>query len=421
MPLYAHKLEKTAAPLVLIALLLAGLALTAGCDNDEAPPPQDGSPLKLGLILNFTDSPEASASRKQAFDLAIKHVNQGGGVLGQPVEGISADATGQPDVALREARRLVESHGVHAIVGPNASSAAVPIAKELSGPSHIPTISSSATSPLLTEADDNDFFFRTVLSDSAQGPVLARVTRERGFDNIGLIYQDDAWGRGLAATFQESWTGKVQSVAVGSSEETYLPALRKTAEKGAQALVVVASEVVALPIVREAVANNIYSNFTFGDAAKRPSLVKEIGGEHLGGMYGTAGVPAPENESANAWNDAFIREYGALSPLPYVKETYDATIALAFAAQAAGSVDGASIRDQLRSIGGSPGQTILASPSGIADALRLLSEGTEIDYQGAAVSLDWDRNGDLRRGYIGVWRFTPNEDIEELESILFEY
>ena len=279
-----------------------------------------------------------------------------------PWRRLAVDATGQPDVALREARSLVDTHGVHAIVGPNASSAAVPIAKELSGPSQIPTISSSATSPLLTEVDDNDFFFRTVLSDSAQGPVLARVTRERGFDNIGLIYQDDAWGRGLAATFQESWTDKVQSVAVEASQGTYLPALRKTAEKGAQALVVVASEVVALPIVREAVANNIYSSFTFGDAAKRPSLVKKIGGEHLGGMYGTAGVPAPGNESANPWNDAFIKEYGELSPLPYVKETYDATIALALAAQAAGSVDGASIRDQLRAIGGSPGQHYFSQP-----------------------------------------------------------
>ena len=236
MPLCANKLNETASALVLIALLLAGLAMAAGCGGDQAPPPQDGGPLKLGLILNFTDSPDSSASRKQAFNLAIKHVNQGGGVLGQPVEGISVDATGEPDVALQEARRLVESHGVHAIVGPNASSAALPIAKELSGPSHIPTISSSATSPLLTEVDDNDFFFRTVLSDSAQGPVLARVTRERGFDNIGLIYQDDAWGRGLAATFQESWTGKVQSVAVGSSEETYLPALRKPLRKALKLL-----------------------------------------------------------------------------------------------------------------------------------------------------------------------------------------
>ena len=421
MPPSAHKLKKTAVALALIALTLVALAMTAGCGGDEAPPPHDGGPLKLGLILNFTDSPDSSASRKQAFDLAIKHVNQGGGVLGQPVEGISADATGQPDVALREARRLVESHGVHAIVGPNASSAALPIAKELSGPSQIPTISPSATSPVLTEADDNDFFFRTALADSAQGPVLARVTRERGFDNIGLIYQDDAWGRGLAATFQESWTGQIQVVAVGLSQDTYLPALRQTAEKGAQALVVVAFQGVALPIVREAVDNNIYSHFTFGDAAKSLSLVKEIGGEHLGGMYGTAGVPAPENDSAAAWNNAFINEYGSLSPLAYVKETYDATIALALAAQASGSVDGASIRDQLRSIGGSPGRTVLASPAGVADALRLLNEGMEIDYQGAAVSLDWDRNGDLRRGYIGVWRFTPGEDIEDLDSILFEY
>ena len=41
-------------------------------------------------------------------------------------------------------------------------------------------------------AAGGDFLFRTVLSDRAQGPVLARVTRERGFDNVGVIYRNDA-------------------------------------------------------------------------------------------------------------------------------------------------------------------------------------------------------------------------------------
>lgn len=38
-----------------------------------------------------------------------------------------------------------------------------------------------------------------------------------------------------------------------------------------------------------------------------------------------------------------------------VKEAYDATIALALAAQAAGRLDGAAVRDRLRAVGGAPG------------------------------------------------------------------
>ena len=39
---------------------------------------------------------------------------------------------------------------------------------------------------------------------------------------------------------------------------------------------------------------------------------------------------------------------------------------------------------------------------------------------GAASTLDWDENGDLRRGYIGVWRFTSDERIEELDTVFYE-
>ena len=84
------------------------------------------------------------------------------------------------------ARDIVEVEGVHAIVGPNASSAALPISQGMSSATlGIPTISPSATSPQLTDVEDNGYFFRTALSDAAQGPVLAQVTRGRGFDNVG--------------------------------------------------------------------------------------------------------------------------------------------------------------------------------------------------------------------------------------------
>ena len=103
-----------------------------------------------------------------------------------------------------------------------------------------------------------------------------------------------------------------------------------------------------------------------------------------------------------------------------MKETYDATIALALAAQAAGSVDGAAIRDRLRDIGSGPGVVVTAGVESIAAGLRVLAEGGAVDYEGAATTLDWDENGDLRRGHIGVWRFTADQGIEEVEVVPFE-
>ena len=182
----------------------------------------------------------------------------------------------------------------------------------------------------------------------------------------------------------------------------------------------IAFETAALTIVREAIDNRLYDRFVFGDAAKRLSLVRSIGGARLGGMYGTGPATAPESAASAAWETAYVAEYGKLPVLAYVKETYDATVALALAAQAAGRLDGAAIRDRLRAVGSGPGTVANAGPAGVAAALRVLAEGGEVDYEGASGSIDWDANGDLRRGHVGIWRFTEDERIEEVEAVAFE-
>ena len=169
-------------------------------------------------------------------------------------------------------------------------------------------------------------------------------------------------------------------------------------------------------MVREALENALFDRFAFGDAAKRPSLVRSIGGSRLGGMYGTGPATAPESAASTAWEAAWVEEHGALPVRAYVKETYDATVALALAAQAAARPEGAAIRDRLRAVGSGPGTVVNAGPQGISDALRILARGGAIDYEGASGSMDWDGNGDLRGGHIGIWRFTEDERIEEVEG-----
>ena len=406
-----------------IGMLLGavGMVLTGAAMKPTTARTDEPTALKIGLLMDLSSgSAEVYRDRQRAFELAIKHVNEGGGVFGLPVTVAVADTTANPEKAVVAARRLVEVEGVHAIVGPNASVNALPVAEQVIGPAAIPTVSFSATSPQLTAVADNDFLFRTALSDATQGPVLADVARERGFDNVGLLYVDDPWGRGLAGAFEAAWDGPVGAVPVDRAQTAFLTALRESATGGAQALVVIAFESAALTMVREAIDNGVYDNFVFGDAAKRPSLVRSLSGARLGNMYGTGPASAPESAASAAWEAAYVAEYGALPVLAYVKEAYDATVALALATQAAGRSDGAEIRDRLRAVGSSPGSVVNAGPGGVADALRILADDGEIDYEGASGSMDWDANGDLRRGHIGIWRFTEDERIEEVRAVAFE-
>ena len=405
----------SAARAVLVCALLLGAVAACGGSQDA-----DAAPLKIGLLLDFSSGSEEKArDRERAFDLAVQQTNAAGGVLGRPVETVTRDSTRDPAVAVEEARRMIEEDGVHALVGPNSSANSLPVVEQVAGPAGVPVISPSATSPLLTNAADGDFFFRTALSDSAQGPVLAKVTRDLGFTNLGLVYRDDAWGRGLYESFAASWTGALRAVVLPPDRTTFLSELRETASGGAEALVVLTFEAEAAVVIREAVDSGLYSRFMLGDALKSPALGAAVGGA-IESAYGTASAPAPENASLDDWNAAFVAEYGNLPAYAYVQETYDATIALALAAQAAGSVDGTAIRDRLRSIGSGPGTVIAPTAAGVAEALRILGEGGAVDYDGAATTMDWDANGDLRRGHIGVWRFTDGGRIEDLYSVHFD-
>ena len=408
------------------ALWVLLVLVSTSCIGDSASGPRQSedsdTALRIGLLLNFSGPSERALKRQKAFDLAVKHVNEGGGVFGQPVEVVTADSTLDPETAVAEAKRLIEEEGIHALVGPSSSANALQVVEQVTGPAGIPTISPSATSPLLTNSVDDDFFFRTALSDSAQGPVLARLTREQGFANVGLIYRDDAWGQGLANAFQEAWTGEIRVVAIEPVEvATYLPQLQQIASEDAQALVLITYNAAATIIIREALENGLFDRFAMGDALVGSEVAEGVGDDLRGRVFGTLPGTVPGQASTIAWEEAYLREYGALPKLNYVKETYDATIAVALAAEAAGSVDGTAIRDRLRSIGSGPGTVVIAGPEGIASALDILGEGGDVDYDGAAVTLDWDEKGDIRRGHIKTWRLTKDKGIEELDLVPFEY
>ncbi len=417
-----HSLPALFAVLAL-ALVVASIALVScGSDDSEMSEVSGASggpgPLKIGLLMDFSGGlAEFGVEMERGFQLALEHINQAGGVFGLPVEGVIADTQLDPTVATEEARRLVEVAGVHVIVGPIASAITLAVVESVTGEAGVPTISPSATSPQLSIANDDDFLFRTSLADSAQGPVLAQVTRDAGFERVGLLYRNDAWGLGLSEAFADAWDGGLIRVAIDPTQASYLSELQQSAAEGAEALVVVAFPNEAEVMIRESLEHGIYDQFTFGDGAKSLDLVQAIGGEFLGGMMGTSAAPAPETESSRIWDESFLEAYGELPVQSFVEETYDATIALALAAQAAGSTDGAAIRDQLRTIGSQPGVVVIAGAGGIELGLSALADGDDVDYEGAAVSLDWDERGDITEGYIGVWRYTAGESIEEVERI----
>jgi ABC-type branched-subunit amino acid transport system substrate-binding protein len=402
--------------LVVIALfaLLAG-SLVA-CSSSSS----GGGALKIGYLADFSGPlAEFGPEIQKGVDLAVKEINANGGVNGKPVTVVTGDDKTDATAAVEEARRLVDKEKVSAIVGPLASGVAIAVAESVTGPAGVVTISPSATSPALTDAKDNDFLFRSTTSDAAQGVVLAKLATDAGLSKVGVVYIEGAYGQGLADAFKASFKGDVAEASYKDNQTTYLSELKKAAANGATTLICIGYPTQAQVYVREALENKIFDNFIFVDGTKSEDLVKAIGADKLEGMKGTAPASGPETDSLKAWNAAFQAEYGALPTRPYVREAYDAVVAIALAAEKAKSNDGTKIRDSLRAVANPPGETIIPGLAGVKAGLEAAKAGKDINYEGAATTVNWDANGDVTTGYIGIWEFKGGK-IVDLESVPFD-
>ena len=402
-------------PLALALALLAATSVVVACGNDE------GEALKIGFLADFSGPlAEFGPVIQTGVDLAILHINEAGGVNGQDVIVITGDTRVDPTQGVEEARRVIDVEGVHALVGPLSSTVTLAVAESVAGPAGIPVISPSATSPALSVANDNGYLFRSTTSDAAQGVVLAQLATDEGFDNVGVIFRDDAYGQGLSDAFSTAFGGTATQVAYSADgQASYLAELQQAARDGAEVLVAIGFPDEARLFIREALENDIFSKFLFVDGTKSQDLIDEIGAEFLNGSKGTAPGSGPATAANEAWSAAYEAEYGELPSLPFVREAYDAVIAIALAAEAAGSTDGAAIRDQLARIGAPGGTTFLPGPEGIAAALEAVGNGDDINYEGAATTLDWNEVGDVTSGFIEIWQYEDGK-IVSLSEVPFD-
>ena len=403
--------------MLVLALVAAVGLVIAACGGDDEP---DAEPLKIGYLGDFSGPiAEFGPVIQTGVELAIEHINAAGGVLGQPVELVTGDTQVDTVQGVEEARRLVDVEGVHAIVGPLSSTVTIAVAESVTGPAGVPTISPSATSPSITVADDNGYLFRSTISDAAQGVALADLASDEGYDNVAVLFRNDAYGQGLADAFEAAFDGTVTSASIEQGATSYLSELRAAADGGATVLIAIAFPAEALIFIRESLEHSIFSEFLFVDGTKSQDLIDGIGEDFLNGSKGTAPGGGPANAATRAWDAAYIDAYGELPALPFVREAYDAVIAIALAAELAGSTDGAAIRDALPRVAAPGGDDVIPGPAGIATAMAAVGDGDDVNYEGAATTLDWNAAGDVLTGFIQIWQYSDGEPVE-IDEVSFD-
>ncbi len=153
--------------------------------------------VRIGLAAPLTGSLAwAGGDTLEGAKLAVADLNAQGGVLGEPIELITADDYCEGEQALAAANKLV-AYDVAFVAGHQCSGAAIPASK-IYAQAGILMISTFATNPKLTEQGLQNVF-RVVGRDDAQGKIAADLLAERWRDQpIAILHDGQAYGRGLA-------------------------------------------------------------------------------------------------------------------------------------------------------------------------------------------------------------------------------
>ena len=391
-----------------IAALMLLVPLVATYAGEGARAQDEAGPLRIAVLFPFTgDLSDFGQPFLQAAELAVNQINEAGGVNGQPIELVQGDSATSPQQAVEEARRLIELEGVSAIVGPAGSGETLPVAESVTGPAGVLEVTMSATSPALTIANDNDFLFRTVISDAAQGVVMADVAREQGFESACVLYVNNAYGQGLNEAFADRFTAEGGTITAQVPHEqeqaSYASEIASCTEADPDVLIGAAYPESGRVFLRELIESGDAPSLIFSDGLQSPDMFAELGWDVFEGSYGTA-AGAPETDAAAMFQQAWEEAYGEIPAVPYLREINDAIYLIALAAEQAGSTDSAAIRDALREVANEPGTAVGPGQEGWQAAVAAIDAGEDINYEGAAGSVDLDENGDVSKGTIIIWQ-----------------
>lgn len=366
--------------------------------------------LKLGTLL--PESGDLSAivdSLRTPIDLALEEINDGGGVLGQPVTIASADDGTDPQRASNGFDRLAESDNVDVILGPAGSSVVVGVFDKIAA-AGIPTCSGSATSFELTELqrdnEDGGYFLRTAPPDTLQGPALADLVTDDGNTSVSLIVRNDSYGTGFAealeSRFESNGVDIDESVAYNPDAGSFDSEAQTIADAGSDAVVLIGfpedgGKVVSALITAGAgpddlalyTADGLQSGEFYTNVdAEDPTVVE--------GMRGTAPSSAPGGVES-----PFIATYEETGVDPiFSSYYYDCTMILALATEAAGTDEGDKIVAEVADVvaGGE-------KCNSWASCKELLDAGEDIDYDGASGALDFNGLLEPTAGVYDVWTF----------------
>jgi branched-chain amino acid transport system substrate-binding protein len=304
--------------------------------------------------------PLSGIASQQGAELAIKQINEKGGVLGKKMILVSYDDKSSPEQAVKVVTRMIDSDKVHAIIGSLHSGnilASAPVAEK----AKIPEVG-IGTSPVWLEKGYT-YLFRPVANTNIIAVQLVKTISDLGYKKIGALGRSDEYGKSGV----EDMKNQLGKLGIQVLEEWFPPGdsdftgqITKLINSNIDALIAYGVDADQGPIMKQARQNG-FKGLVFGPESLSVPSVKEVAGKDAeGAVFGSSYVIPTKPEDAidkvhENFFKAFVAEFKKMPDSQTAMRCYDGVYIIAEAIKKANSLDGTAIRDQIASLKGLEG------------------------------------------------------------------
>ncbi|HVK03800.1 MAG TPA: ABC transporter substrate-binding protein [Armatimonadaceae bacterium] len=390
------RLSRNAFFRLLAPSLAAACLLSVGCkpaDNGGAAgggSAAAGGEILIGHFASMSgDTSTFGVETDNGVRLAMKEINEAGGILGKKVRVDTQDDQSKPEEAKTVVTGFAADPNVVAVIGEVASTRSLNAAPVLQR-AGIPMVSPSSTNPAVTKV--GDYIFRVCFIDPFQGSVMAKFAREDLKVSRAAILRDQQsdYSVGLADVFKrefEKLGGTViKDVSYNAKDHDFRSQLAQV--KDAEAIFIPGYYGEVGTIARQARELGIKAPLMGGDGWDSEKLIEGAGGagKALEGCYFSNHYSKDDksNERSQKFVEAYTKEYGK-APSGLAALGYDAMMIVADAIKRGGAAERDKIKEALAQTKDYPAVTgditIDANRNATKPAVVLEIQGAEFVYK----------------------------------------
>lgn len=272
-----------------------------------------GEPIKVGVYLPLSGANAAvGQSGVEGIEMAVEEINAAGGIAGRPIEIIKEDEENDPTTAVSVVNKLINQDEVVAIIG-SVNSSVTLAAMEVSEDAGIPMVTPISSGAAIT-GSGNQYIVRGQANDLLQAGAVVEYAIAKGYQKIGLMYQNDDYGGGARDVIVEIMKENNMTLAADEGFEAsaadVTPQLQNVKAAGCDCLIMYCMYAPGATIANQAAQLGMGDLPLLGGGGLTNAKLYELGGENVVGVVNSQTFLAGA-DAVNDFSAAFIENFQA--------------------------------------------------------------------------------------------------------------